>query len=330
MTNPNNAIGTNAAYGGRTSVNAFNDSLSAYNQGIMSGWACVPNTGMTVSVGGVSGTRDVAIAEDNIGNKTTVNNISFAPVNVSLAAAPVANSRIDLIVVYVDGSPQGSPTVADNPESCGIVAVKGTASATPSVPSDATIRAAITADGAAGSTAYYTVLAQITIENGDTEITSDMIVPGQRSELALISTDLSEPTSLAFVDTVNIVDKAVTAEKIDLGSIGLDYSTTEVNTGAKWIDGRAIYKKTVNTGTLPNDTEKTVPHGISNLGRVLKVEGYAYNGTNDATFPLPFVWTNALSCVGVLIGTTTINIRSGVDRTDYTESYITLYYTKSS
>lgn len=331
MTNPNNAIGTNAAYGGRTSVNAFNDDLAAYNRGIMSGWQCVPNTGLTVSVGGVSGTRDVAIAEDNIGNKTTVNNISFAPVNVSLAAAPVANSRIDLIVVYVDGSPDGTAEDVDNPSACGIISVKGTAAASPVEPSDTDIRDAITADGASGSTAYYTVLASVTIASGVTEITSAMIVGGVRSELALIGAVVSEPTTLAYIDTVNIVDKAVTADKIDLGSIGLDYSTTEVDTGAKWIDGRTIYKKTVDTGTLPNATEKSVAHGISNLRRVIKLEGYAYNGTNNTTFPLPFSWaTDVSSCIGVLIGATTINIRSGVDRTDYTESYITLYYTKSS
>lgn len=215
MTNPNNAIGTNAAYGGRTSVNAFNDDLAAYNRGIMSGWQCVPNTGLTVSVGGVSGTRDVAIAEDNIGNKTTINNISFAPVNVSLAAAPVANSRIDLIVVYVDGSPDGTAEDVDNPSACGIISVKGTAAASPVEPSDSDIRDAITADGASGTTAYYTVLASVTIASGVTEITSAMISSGVRSELALIGAVVSEPTSLAYVDTVNIVDKAVTADKID-------------------------------------------------------------------------------------------------------------------
>ena len=327
MTNPNNAIGTNAAYNGRTSVNAFNDSLNAYTRGIMSGWKCVPNTGLTVSVGGDSGTRDVAVAEDNAGNKTTITTISAQPVNLTLAVAPASNSRIDLIVIYVDGSPQGVATVTDNPSACGIVAVKGTASANPSVPNDSAIRAAITADGAAGTTAYYTIVAQITMATGTTDITSGMITPGERTEVPLISTVLSEPTSVAFVDTPNIVDNAVTAVKTSFGG---NFSTAEQNTGFTWVDGRTIYKKTVNTGTLPNDNEKTVPHGISNLRRVLKVEGYAYNGTNDTTFPLPFVWTNALSCVGVLIGTTTINIRTGVDRTDYTESYITLYYTKTS
>lgn len=254
MTNPNNAIGTNAAYGGRTSVNAFNDDLAAYNRGIMSGWQCVPNTGLTVSVGGVSGTRDVAIAEDNIGNKTTVNNISFAPVNVSLAAAPVANSRIDLIVVYVDGSPDGTAEDVDNPSACGIISVKGTAAASPVEPSDSDIRDAITADGASGSTAYYTVLASVTIASGVTEITSAMIVGGLRSELALIGAVVSEPTSLAYVDTVNIVDKAVTADKIDFstlvpGALVTDYgqitSTTTITPSVNgYLVGKAVIFKT--------------------------------------------------------------------------------------
>lgn len=108
----------------------------------------------------------------------------------------------------------------------------------------------------------------------------------------------------------------------------MDYSTTEINTGAKWIDGSAIYKKTIDFGALPNNAEKAVPHGISNLRRVIKVEGYAYN--NDVFFPLPFPWTNASSSVGILVGHISINIGTGVDRTGFTETYVTLYYTKSS
>ena len=328
MTNPNNAIGTNAAYGGRTSVNAFNDDLAAYNRGIMSGWQCVPNTGLTVSVGGVSGTRDVAIAEDNLGNKTTINNISFAPVNVSLAAAPVANSRIDLIVVYVDGSPDGTAEDVDNPSACGIISVKGTAAASPVEPSDSDIRDAITADGASGTTAYYTVLASVTIASGVTEITSAMISGGVRSELALIGAVVSEPTSLAYIDTVNIVDKAVTAEKIDLGSIGLDYSTTEVDTGAKWIDGSTIYKKTINFGALPNATSKSVAHGITNLGVVVGMDGTASNGTYRLF--LPYAAPTSTDCIALDVNATNVNVGTGYNRSGYTECYITLYYTKSS
>jgi hypothetical protein len=218
MTNPNNAVGTNAAYDGRTSVNAFNDGLAAYTSGIMSGWGCVPDSGMTVSLGGDGNTRDVAVAEDNAGNKTTINNISGSPINVTLGAAPGSNSRIDVIVAYVDNPPQGSSSVADNPAACGIIAVQGTPANTPVVPNDGTIRTAITADGASGTTAYYVILAQITVTSGTTDITSQNIAAGAN----------------ASIGTEQINDGAVTSDKIDFTTIRsvlytASSSTTTVN-----------------------------------------------------------------------------------------------------
>ena len=177
-TNPNNAVGTNAAYDGRTSVKAFNDGIGAYSRGILSGWACSPNTGMTVSLGGDGTTRDIAIAEDVSGNKISVNNISESPISVTMSAAPATNSRIDLIVAYVDNPPQGSATSIDNPGACGLIKIDGTAAADPAAPNDSAIRTAITADGASGSTAYYVVLATITIASGTTDLTSDNIAAG--------------------------------------------------------------------------------------------------------------------------------------------------------
>ena len=178
MTNPNNAIGTNGAFGGRTSVNAFNDDLSAWNRGVMSGWACVPDSGMTVALGGDSNIRDVAVAVDDAGNRTSINNISQAPVKVTIPGAPASNTRIDSIVAYVDNPPQGSATITDNYESCGIIVVSGTATANPVAPNESAIRTAITADGATGATAYYVVLANVSVASGTTDITAGEIEAG--------------------------------------------------------------------------------------------------------------------------------------------------------
>lgn len=201
MTNPDNVIGTNAAYGGRTSVNAFNDGIGAYSRGVLSGWECVPNSGMTVSLGGSGTTRDVAIAEDNAGNKTTINNISGSPVDVTMAAAPASNSRIDLVVAYVDNPPQGTSTIADNYEACGIIAVQGTASSSPTPPTDNTIRTAITADGASGTTAYYVVLASITIANGTTDIVDGDITAGDVAQINVSSIDSTAFSNLPVATT---------------------------------------------------------------------------------------------------------------------------------
>ena len=183
-TNPNNAVGTNAAYDGRTTVEAFNDVLGAFtSRGILSGWACSPNSGMTVSLGGDGTTRDVAIAEDNAGNKTTINNISGSPIDVTMSAAPGSNSRIDLVVAYVDNPPQGASSTADNPSACGIIKVDGTPASTPVAPNDSAIRTAITADGASGSTAFYVVLASITIASGTTDIASGDITQSSMAKV---------------------------------------------------------------------------------------------------------------------------------------------------
>lgn len=218
MTNPDNAVGTNAAYGGRTSANAFNDDLAVYSRGIMSGWACTPSSGMDVVLGGDGTTRDVAVAEDNAGNRTTINNISGAPITVSIASAPASNSRIDAIVAYVDHPPQGSSTIADNYEACGLISVSGTASSSPAEPNESAIRTAITADGASGATAYYVVLATITVASGTTDITDGDIAAGSNA--------------------------MIQARNIDSATIGAFQfpSDGEIIIG-KWYDGKTIYRQ---------------------------------------------------------------------------------------
>lgn len=172
MTNPNDAVGTNAAYGTRTSVNAFNDFAQLVNgRGVLSGWAVSPKTGMTLNAGGVAGTRDVAIAEDNLGNRTTVDNRSGSPIEVELEAASASSNRYDAIVVYVNNPAQADDDTPDAPSVCGIIAVQGGTTGV----SEQQIRAAISADGGTGSVAYYAVLATVYIAAGTTTITSGNI-----------------------------------------------------------------------------------------------------------------------------------------------------------
>lgn len=252
MTNPNNAVGTNAAYGGRTSVNAFNDNLAMYSKGIISGWSCEPSGGMDVVLGGSGTVRDVAVAEDNAGNKTTINNISGSPISLTIDSAPSSNSRIDLIVAYVDNPPQGTSTIVDNYEPCGIISVQGVVSSTPSEPGDNEIRAAITADGASGVTAYYVVLSRVTITSGTTDLTSDDIATGDIAQVTAPNVDFTPVTSLG------------------------DYSTTEQDTGHKWIDGKPIYRKCY-TGTITitaNTRVTVVLESSTNIENLINVGGY--------------------------------------------------------
>lgn len=184
MTNPNNAIGTNGAFDGRTSPNALNDLTAAFTRGIVSGWNCAPKSGMTVQLGGSASVRDVALAEDNAGDKLTINNRSGAPVEITLDGAPATNNRIDAIVAYVDNPSTGDGNTTDNPTACGIIAVSGTVAANPTAPTDEQIRSAITTDGATGGVAYYVILATIRVGTSVTSIGSGVITQGSVAQVA--------------------------------------------------------------------------------------------------------------------------------------------------
>lgn len=109
------------------------------------------------------------------------------------------------------------------------------------------------------------------------------------------------------------------------------YQIVETNTGATWIDGSPIYKKTIAIGALPNADVKSVPHGITNLHRVLKLEGYAYNPTDSQFFSFSYASPTSVSIsIGVFVQGSDVRVRTGTDRTNCTESYVTIYYTKSS
>lgn len=314
-TNPNNAIGTNAAYGGRTSPKAFNDVLSAFDgRGILSGWQVAPNSGMAIALGGDGDNRDVAIAEDNAGNMTTVNNISGSPVSFAIAAAPASQSRIDAIVVYVNNPPQGASSVTDNYGAVGILDVQGTVAGTPAKPNDSDIRTAITADGASGATAYYVVLGYVTIPNGTTTITSNLIEQGGVVVTNIVSTDIidgivttdkiasnavnADKIASSSVTTGKIANGAVTASKVNLATF--KHTREEQQIGI-WYDGKPICRKIL-TGNTPNAASTSINHGITNFYAILEIHGYVMSGSNGSQ-PLPRVLTdNALGQYGIAFG----------------------------
>lgn len=245
MANPDNALGTNGAFGGRTSVNAFNDVLGVFSgRGILNGWDCTPAGGMVVSLGGNGTDRDVAIAEDAVGNKTTVNNISEAPISVTMSSAPASNSRIDAIVAYIESSPS-SDAITDNYDAVNLLVVNGTSASTPAIPTDAEIRNAITMDGASGSTCYYVVLATVTIPSGTTDIDATMISGGS---MAMVKTNnINFATQSAFnTDTTeqNVTTSFSDALTVDIsgfpdGSKFLVIFTATAN-GSEAITGYAL------------------------------------------------------------------------------------------
>ena len=105
-----------------------------------------------------------------------------------------------------------------------------------------------------------------------------------------------------------------------------EYSTTETVVG-RWINGKPIYRKIVDIGALPNASSKSVNHGISSLESVVRTYGMA--GGPLSQLPLPFVSIGSSSCVQFAILGATIDIYTGVDRSEYT-GWVAIEYTKTT
>lgn len=107
------------------------------------------------------------------------------------------------------------------------------------------------------------------------------------------------------------------------------YSTDEVKTGGKWIDGKPIYRKTISCGALPNNTTKKVAHGISNLGRVIKTEGYSVGSADSSGSFIPVPYVSGVP-MALYIDTTDIVLQTSGTYSNYSDSYVTIEYTKTT
>lgn len=105
------------------------------------------------------------------------------------------------------------------------------------------------------------------------------------------------------------------------------YSTDEQIVGT-WIDGSTLYEKTVDIGSLPNTSEKSSAHNISNIDKVISVVGYAIN-SSKANLPLPYSNPTSQYTISVNVNTTYIVVQTGSDRSSYS-GYVTIRYTKST
>lgn len=128
------------------------------------------------------------------------------------------------------------------------------------------------------------------------------------------------------VTGLKMADRTITATK--LASSFSDYSTTEQNTGRLWIDGKTIYRKEINLGSLTDTTPKHVPHGIASLSTVVSLSGFVTNG--NIFLPLPLArYNNFASQIGLFVNMTDIVVEPGNDRTAYT-GYVVIEYTKTT
>ena len=212
MTNPDNIVRVRARNGGRASVYEANGWAQAYTSGLVEGNGVIQNTSadMHVLVGGSATKPDVVLAENPAGYKIALDLVGQQAITIT---TPASNSRISAIVAYTDDLAIASSqdTITGSPASCGLIVVNGTASSSPTEPTDNQIRTAITADGATGSQAAYCVIATILVASDTTTITDSLIM-----------------MNIAQIRSSNIDFTTYTEDEQLVGT---------------WIDGSKIYRK---------------------------------------------------------------------------------------
>lgn len=107
------------------------------------------------------------------------------------------------------------------------------------------------------------------------------------------------------------------------------YSSSEKDTGSTWIDGKKIYRKIVNCGSGPNNTTKTVSHGVSNIERVMHFYATALSGSgagwvNVEKPPSQTVYT---SSIAIAIRDTLIELATAGNFSGWTAIYVIFEYT---
>lgn len=124
-----------------------------------------------------------------------------------------------------------------------------------------------------------------------------------------------------FIDNIRLRKK----------NIYFKYSEDEQFTGEYWIDGKKIYCQTVNFGQLPNNTIKTIEHGISNIDYVIRCNAVAKNSSNTVHFTLPYVnfYTSSAS-ITFYFDNKYVSAHTGGNHNSLDKCYITFFYTKTT
>lgn len=112
-------------------------------------------------------------------------------------------------------------------------------------------------------------------------------------------------------------------------SNSLSYSTNEVLTGGTWIDGKPIYRKVIELPSLPNNSQVSIAHNITNVESFITVRGIAFNPTSTLSLPIPFVERNGQEDVQLYATATDYVISVNYDASAYTGKII-LEYTKTT
>lgn len=123
---------------------------------------------------------------------------------------------------------------------------------------------------------------------------------------------------------VNITDDEI--QSLIVSSYDV-YSTEEKEVGV-WVDGKPLYQKTIDFGALPNNTSKSVSHGIANIEKIVHAFGIGVSATSFLIIPFVTVESGRYQ-VGLEVSTTDVKIYTDYNRSSL-YGYVTIQYTKTT
>lgn len=181
-----------------------------HERAYFSGFACTQTepAGMSIQIGGGDEVDSAAIFISS--DRAVLLSTDGTPQKVTIPTAPASGSRIDAVVSYIDtSSPSAEDETPGTPEYVKTIVVSGTASGSPSAPTDSQIVSALPA----GANAKYYRWCDVRVAQGATTITNSNI------------TDKKPASPNVYIATSEIQDIAEQA----VGHLGdIKYSTAKI------------------------------------------------------------------------------------------------------
>ena len=186
-----------------------------HERAYFSGFACTQTTpaGMSIQIGGSDEVDSAAIFISS--DRAVLLSTDGTPQTVTIPTAPASGSRIDAVVSYIDtSSASANDETSGTPEYVHTIVVSGTASGSPSAPTDAQIVSALPA----GANAKYYRWCDVKVAQGATVITNSNITDKKPASpnVYLTTSDINKQivARAPYVDAVTVNASATTTPKI--------------------------------------------------------------------------------------------------------------------
>ena len=155
---------------------------------------------------------------------------------------------------------------------------------------------------------------------------ANFIIKAKQSA-GLVATVVNSLQSDSEVDGLSAKQGKVLNEKITNATT---YSTEEINTEEKWVDGKDIYRKVIYIGILPDDAKEKYAHNILNMDYLVQLNVTWYD-TVDGKFWSLNRYDNAEAYIKFSCDKTNVQCETVYTWSDRTKDcYVILEYTKTT